>query len=308
MVHSGIDDFPHVSEADIRLALKTLREKGDNGVYMFHAENPEVIDSCARLGGDPRQYRTFLNSRPKSAEDKAIDTVITLLKEQPYQAHIVHLASSSALDMIANAKRAGLPISAETTYHYLHFEAEKIPDGNTLYKCCPPIRELDNREKLWNALRNGVITQVVSDHSPCTVNLKRLDTGDFMQAWGGISSLQLGLPIVWTGAKQRGLSVADVSRFCSKQTSQLVNLGRKGSIEVGKDADFVVWDPNASFFVTKDILHFKNKPSPYEGQKLFGVVKATILRGQKIVDNSKFVNENPVGEWVKRDSKKFSKI
>jgi len=210
------------------------------------------------------------------------------------------LASSDALNLLEKAKQEKVPITAETTFHYLYFAAEDIPNGNCLFKCCPPIREKANREKLWQALKDELITQVISDHSPCTIDLKKVETGDLTQAWGGIASLQLGLPIVWTRAKEKGFKLTDLVKWMSKQTAQLVNLGdRKGTIAVGYDADLVIWDPEESFKVDPINLYMKNKGTPYKEEKLFGVVKATLLRGQKIYDKGKLVGDKPIGGWLR---------
>jgi len=212
------------------------------------------------------------------------------------------LASSSALDMIKAAKGEGVNITAETTYHYLCLCAEQVPHKNTLFKCCPPIREESNREKLWEAVGSGLITQVISDHSPCTTNLKKLELGDFKLAWGGISSLQLGLSLVWTEASKRGYGIPTLAKWMCLQTAKLVQLDKcKGSIEVGKHADFVVWDPDYTFEVVTDDLHMKNKRTPYEGATLQGHVYATFLRGRKVYEEGEFLSEKPCGRWLHRD-------
>jgi len=272
---------------------------------MFHAEHPEKLKQAELKTKfcDPTFYKTFLDSRPKDAEDEAISTVIKQLKNtgNKVPCHIVHLASSDALQMIGQARKEGLKLSAETTYHYLCLCAERVPQKNTLFKCCPPIREDINRDKLWMGLGQGIITQVISDHSPCTTNLKKLELGNFMEAWGGIASLQLGLPLMWTEASKRGHTIVDLVQWMSTNTSKLVQLDKqKGSIEVGKDADFVIWDPEASFVVTPDKLEMKNKRTPYEGLSLKGRVHATFLRGQRVYENDKFLSDKPLGRWVKR--------
>jgi allantoinase len=292
MVHSGIDEFPHVDEEHIRAAmveLKKLQDQGRDVVFMFHAEVGGPIDEANKSLGEhscaSSKYETFLRSRPREAENEAIALVIRMCREYRIRCHIVHLSSSDAVEMLRAAKEEGLPISAETTYHYLYFAAEDVPDGNTLFKCCPPIRESNNRDKLWQALEAGVITQVISDHSPCTPDLKLLEDGDFLKAWGGISSLQLGLSIVWTQAKKRGFTIPQLAQWMCRSTAELVRLdAKKGSIEVGKDADFVVWDPEDEFVVEEKALHMQNKKTPYHGQRLAGTVKRTFLRGQLIYE------------------------
>ncbi|EFA77496.1 allantoinase [Heterostelium album PN500] len=290
LVHSGIDDFPAVEREHVDRAMKVMAELkhvGKDVVVMFHAEVPGPIDDAiAKLEDDcdTGDYHTFLSSRPKASENEAIDMVISLTRENNVRTHIVHLSSAEALPMIRAAHTDNIPISAETTFHYLYFEAEKVPHGNTLYKCCPPIRESLNRDALWQAVSDRTVSMIISDHSPCTVNLKLLEDGDFMKAWGGISSLQLGLSIIWTEAKRRGiLSLTDLPELMSDAPAKLVNLNdRKGSIAVGRDADFLVWDPEASFTVDQEKMYVRNRASPYHGQTLYGVVEQTILRGREI--------------------------
>eukprot|EP01113_Clastostelium_recurvatum_P033938 TRINITY_DN4546_c0_g1_i4.p1 TRINITY_DN4546_c0_g1~~TRINITY_DN4546_c0_g1_i4.p1 ORF type:complete len:666 (+),score=147.56 TRINITY_DN4546_c0_g1_i4:1966-3963(+) len=290
MVHSGIDDFPAVAEQDIKDAMavmKELKKKGNDVVLMFHAEVAEPIDAAAEelKSHDPKSYSTFLKSRPDSAETQAIAIVIRLAKEYGVHVHVVHLSSADAIDMIRAAQKDGVYITVETTYHYLHLQAEQVPDGNTLFKCCPPIREASNQERLWQGLHDDVITLVVSDHSPCVVELKRLNQGDFLGAWGGISSLQLGLPLMWTEAQKRNITIGRLFEWIAAKTSALVHLNdRKGSIEVGKDGDVILFDPSAKWVVDQAKLHFKNKCSPYHGETLTGKVMKTILRGQVIFE------------------------
>jgi allantoinase len=304
MIHSGLDEFPHVTTEQIQLAAKTLKEHeaktGRAVVYMFHAEVDTCHSNKPHDHEEPTKYSTFLNSRPREFENEAIKTVIDVSKEFGQHCHIVHLSSSDAVHMIRRAKSAGVKITAETTFHYLYFASETIPDSSPVFKCCPPIREKENREKLWSALKEGVITQVISDHSPCVPELKKLDSGDLMSAWGGIASLQLGLPAVWTRASERGCSINQLARWMALQTAELVKLDqRKGSIAIGKDADFVVWDPEEEWIVAPTDLQFKNKVSPYVNEKLRGVVKQTWLRGQLIYKEGQYTTETPVGEWTK---------
>jgi allantoinase len=196
--------------------------------------------------------------------------------------HILHLSSSDALTMIAAARRDGVLITAETCPHYLSFTAEEVPDGATQFKCCPPIREAGNRELLWQGLAEGVIDCVVSDHSPCTPGLKRLDTGDFGAAWGGVSSLQLGLAAVWTQARRRGFTLADVARWMARRPAEIAGLRRKGRIAVGSDADFCVFAPDEAETVDAGTLHHKNPITPYAGARLTGSVRETWLRGAPV--------------------------
>ncbi|KAL6075987.1 Allantoinase AllB [Balamuthia mandrillaris] len=304
MVHSGIEEFPHVEVNDIRRAMQELadlEEEGNGVVFMFHAEVEEPISKAMEIikaeKKPPHKYATFLESRPREAENRAIATIIELCREYRVPCHIVHLSSSDAIEMIRQAKKEGVPITAETTFNYLYFKSEEVPDGNTLYKCCPPIRETDNREYLWEALKDDVIELIVSDHSPCTCDLKLLDKGDFLEAWGGISSLQLGLSVVWTEAKRRDIPIPQLAKWLCYNTSKLVKLAdQKGSIKPGLSADFCVWDPEQSFTVSEGRLHIKNKKTPYDQQTLYGVVQHTILRGQEIYGKGDFTTDKPLGQ------------
>jgi allantoinase len=221
--------------------------------------------------------------------------MIKLGREFGTRIHIVHHSSSDALPMLREAKAAGIRITAETCPHYLTFVAEEIPDGATEYKCCPPIRERENREQLWSALGNGTIEMIVSDHSPCPPEMKLRETGDFLAAWGGISSLQLRLPIVWTEARKRGFSIQDLTGWLCTAPASLVGLAnRKGVIEAGFDADLVIWNPEKQFKVEGNALHHRHKLTPYNDQVLQGVVEKTFLRGRKIYDGGEFA-EGPQG-------------
>jgi allantoinase len=284
LAESGVDEFSHVSQADLEPAMRALAELG--APLLVHAELPgPLAEAEASLSGDARTYARYLASRPKRAEEAAVDMVFGLAERFGTRTHIVHLSAASALPILRRARDENTPVSAETCPHYLSFTAEEIPDGGTAFKCAPPIRERENREQLWDALREGLLDQVVTDHSPSTVALKCIDSGDFMRAWGGIASLQLGLPAVWTGARARGRSLSDVARWLCESPARLIGLeGRKGSLRVGCDADLVVWDPDATLTVDADKLEHKNKITPYQGRSLFGQVQATYLRGEKIFD------------------------
>lgn len=279
---SGVDEFPHVARADLEAALPVMRDLGL--VLLVHAEAPGPLETAeaAVAGADVREYATYLRSRPDEAEVEAIAMVIDLCRKHRAAAHIVHLSSARALPMLAEAQAQGVRISAETCLHYLTFCAEDVPPGATCYKCAPPIRSRANREALWQGLREGVLTQVVSDHSPCTPQLKRTEVGDFMAAWGGIAGLQLGLSALWTQASARGFGLADLCRWNAHNTAQLAGLGdRKGRIAAGFDADFVIWDPEASATIVGAELHHKHKLTPYDGLALRGVVQQTWLRGRQ---------------------------
>ncbi|WP_328993244.1 allantoinase AllB [Kribbella sp. NBC_01245] len=289
LLHSGVDEFPPLDSAQLELAMREI--SSFNGLLIVHAEDAHGIDAAPVADGD--SYLGFLRSRPREAENVAVAEVIELARRTGCRVHILHVSSADVLPLLAAARRDGVPITAETCPHYLTFCAEEIPDGATQYKCCPPIREAENRELLWQGLRDGLIDLVVSDHSPSTVDLKHLDTGDFGTAWGGIASLQLGLPAVWTEARERGFSLADVARWmCQTPGALLVG---KGRIEIGYDADFCVFAPDDSFVVDVNALHHKNAITPYAGRTLAGVVRSTWLRGKPID-----LNADPVGRLLSR--------
>jgi allantoinase len=303
LIHSGVDEFPNVTESDLRGALPELTRL--DALLIVHAEVPGPISrtgipACPVEGkaegtgrnACPTKYDTFLASRPRAAEDEAVALMIKLAREFGTRVHIVHHSSADALPMLREARSAGVKITAETCPHYLTFAAEEIPDGATEFKCCPPIRERENREQLWNALGDQTIDMIVSDHSPCPPDMKSLDTGNFLQAWGGISSLQLRLPIVWTESKRRGYSLRDVARWLCSAPAKLVDLeNRKGLIAVGYDADLVIWNPAKQFKVEASALHHRHKLTPYQGLTLDGVVEKTFLRGRKIYDGGEFIGE-----------------
>ncbi|HEX7304025.1 allantoinase AllB [Lentzea sp.] len=271
LLHSGVDEFPAVTTAELEAALRELATL--DALTIVHAEDAHTVRDS-----EP-DYAGFLASRPREAENKAISDVVALTRKTGARTHILHLSSSDALAILEAAKRESLPITAETCPHYLTFTAEEIHDGQTEFKCCPPIREAENREALWRGLRDGVLDLVVSDHSPSTVELKE---GDFATAWGGIASLQLGLPAVWTGARDRGFQLTDVVRWMATHPARQVGLATKGAIEVGKDADLVVFAPDETFVVDRDELHHRNPVTPYHGRTLHGVVRQTWLRGKEI--------------------------
>lgn len=304
LVHSGVDEFPNVTEETLRAAMPQLKEMG--AVLIVHAETPAPIEQALQEQSqdeqaDPRRYTTFLRSRPRTAENEAIALMIRLSRETGARVHIVHHSSSDALPLIGQAKDEGLLITAETCPHYLAFVAEEIPDGATAFKCCPPIRERENQEKLWEALGAGLIEMVVSDHSPCPPEMKCLESGDFLQAWGGISSLQFRLPIVWTEARRRGFSIKRVTEWLCSAPARLVGLDkRKGVILAGADADIVIWNPSKTFDVGSTTIHHRHKLTPYADRRLHGVVEKTFLRGELVYDDGRFPTEKPTGSILLR--------
>ena len=293
LLHSGVDEFPHLSAAELREALAETATF--DGLVIVHAEDEQTIESSPQPHG--QGYAGFLGSRPKEAEERAIAAVIEATRETGGRAHILHLSDADAIPLIAKAQAEGLRLSVETCPHYLTLDAEQIPDGATQFKCCPPIREHDNQDRLWAGLEDGVIRTVVSDHSPCTEDLKRLDSGDFGEAWGGIAGLQLGLPAVWTEARERGHSLVDVVRWMGEGPADQVGLTDRGRIAVGATADLVVLAPDESFTVDVASLRHKNPVSAYAGRTLTGVVRQTWLHGIPVD-----IEADPRGRLLTRSS------
>jgi allantoinase len=273
---SGVDEFPHLDARGLDAALSEISSFG--GLMVVHAEAAHVLEHAPSAHG--RWYREFLASRPRRAENVAIGMVIDSSRRTGCRVHLVHLSSSDELSGIAKARREGVPVTVETCPHYLTFCAEEIADGATQFKCCPPIREAGNRELLWRGLADGTIDCVVSDHSPCTPESKGFDTGDFDAAWGGIASLELGLPAVWTQARRRGRSLTDVARWMAERPARIAGLTTKGQIAVGLDADFCVFAPDEAFVVDQALLRQRHPVTPYDGMPLAGVVRSTWLRGE----------------------------
>jgi allantoinase len=287
MVHSGIDDFPAAAALDLETAMGILAR--ERVPLLVHAEldsgEPPVLPPQAF----PEPYARFLASRPRSWENDAVALLAGLCRRSGCRTHVVHLSSSDAVPLIAAARAAGAPLSAETCPHYLTFAAEDIAAGDTRFKCAPPIREAANREELWRALGGDAIDFVVSDHSPCAPHLKLAERGDFERAWGGISGLQFGLTAVWTGAKRRGYQLTDLARWLAERPAALVGLSaRKGRIAPGCDADLVVWDPERAVVAGAGGIHHRHKVTPYAGHAMNGAVVATFVRGALVYQEGAF--------------------
>ncbi len=291
LLHSGVDEFPHLEPDELEQALQETASFG--ALMIVHAEDSHSIDRAVHPHGE--DYEGFLRSRPRGAENLAVAQVIELARWTGARVHILHLSSSDALPMVRSAKRDGIRLTVETCPHYLSFTAEEIPDGATQFKCCPPIREAANREQLWAGLADGSIDMVVSDHSPCTPELKRFDVGDFGLAWGGIASLQLGLPAVWSEARKRGHALTDVVRWMAERPARQAALAQKGQIALGFDADFCVFAPDDAFVVDVAELQHKNPVSAYGGRALAGAVRSTWLGGIRID-----IDEAPRGRLLSR--------
>ena len=291
LLDSGVPEFPPLDGEQFRAAMAETARLG--ALLIVHAEDAAVIDDAPSPDG--RAYAAFLRSRPHDAEDRAIATVIHAAKASGGRAHVLHLSSADALPELRAARAAGLDLTVETCPHYLAVDAEHIPDGATEFKCCPPIRGAANQDLLWSALAAGDIDLIVTDHSPCTAQLKRFDTGDYAAAWGGIASVQVGLPVVWTAAQARGYDLTQVVQWMATGPADRVGLTHKGRIEVGADADLSVFDPHAQFVVDPAHLLHKNPVCAYTGRELTGVVRETWLRGRRVDPGGE-----PHGELLRR--------
>lgn len=296
LIDSGIEEFPPVAAKDMRAAMPILAKY--DVPYLIHAE----LDCGSFQDVEiTKQYNSFLASRPKSWENDAISLMVDMARESKERGdnckvHIVHLSSDEALSTIALAKQEGLRFTAETCPHYLTIASETIPDGKTLFKCCPPIRENENREHLWQAVTDGRLDFIVSDHSPCTPELKHIDTGDIEKAWGGISALQFGISLIWTEAKERGFSLIDIARLMSSETAKFAGLGGiKGEIKVGHHADFLIFDPSVEFTITNEMIKHRHNITPYAGRTVTGQVQHTFVRGHHVYQQDQFINA-PVGK------------
>ena len=284
LADSGVSEFPPLDAAALDEAVRATARIG--ALLIVHAEDAEVLGRQAPAAAGPgRSFAAFVAARPDEAEAAAVGAVLDAARRQRggrARIHILHLSSAAALKPIRRAREDGVAVTVETCPHYLTLSAEEVPDGATQFKCCPPIRGAENRERLWEALNEGLIDLVVSDHSPCPPEMKLTGSGDFGRAWGGIASVQLGLPLVWTTARRRGNTLPDVVAWMAQRSADLVGLTAKGRIAVGCDADLAVFDPAAQWTVDAASLAHRHPISPYHGKQLTGRVVATYLRGERV--------------------------
>ena len=294
---SGVDEFPHLTRGQLEEALTELARL--DALAIIHAEDPAVLGAAPQRTGP--HYADFLASRPDDAESTAVAGLLEIAGRTGARIHILHVSSAAVLPLLRRARAEGIRVTAETCPHYLTLAAEEVPEGDTAFKCCPPIRDESNRELLWQALADGEFAAVVSDHSPSTPDLKHLPryggNGDFAAAWGGIASLQLGLAAIWTEARRRGFQLTDVVRWMSSGPAALAGLCTKGAIAPGRDADMVAFDPDAAFTVDPEGLHHRNPVTPYAGRTLTGAVRATWLRGRPV---SVAADAEPIGRLIAR--------
>jgi len=301
LVPSGIDEFPPVDDAQLGAAMASLAATG--AAVLVHAEDAGELARADRreLEERPGSCAAWLASRPAAAEARAVERVALLCGRTGARVHIVHVAAAEAVDAVRGARSAGLPLTAETCPHYLAFTCEEVGDGDTRFKCAPPIREARHREALWGGLRDGALDLVASDHSPCPPELK--PAGDFARAWGGIAGLELRLPATWTEGRRRGATLRHLAHWLAEAPARLAGLAaRKGRIAAGCDADLVLWDPDREFVVEAGALHQRHRATPWEGRTLAGVVEATILRGHVIYEGGRFPGA-PRGRWLSRASR-----
>jgi allantoinase len=293
LVHPGIDGFTMVNRSQLEAAMPEVAASGLP--LLVHAELPGPIEEAtARVNAavcDWKRYSTYLASRPDVAEVEAIRLMIELSRKHGCRVHIVHLSSTQAVPDLRAARAEGLPITVETCPHYLHFAAEDIANGSTLHKCAPPIRSRANREQLWRALEHGDIDLIATDHSPCLPEMKARGDGSFLEAWGGIASLQVALPVVWTEARRRGLSMSQVVHWMGERPAKLAGLEKKGAIREGNDADLVIFDSDAKFQVDGTRLEHRHPITPYAGEMLSGIVEMTFVRGEKVYTHGEFASE-----------------
>lgn len=291
LTHSGIDDFPNTTAEHLRKALKILKKF--NKPLLVHCELDSPHDDLKLLEQNPKSYIAYLKSRPKSWEDNAIKLMIDLCRETEAHVHIVHLSSANSIEQIQKSKQEGLPLTVETAPHYLFFNAEEIPDGATQYKCAPPIREKENNNQLWNALLDGTIDFIATDHSPAPPSIKEIESGYFKSAWGGIAGLQFSLPGVWTKMKEKNISIEKILKWLCENPAKLIGLqNTKGKIQKGFDADITIWNPEKKFKVTEDIIQHRHKITPYLSRELYGVVEQTYIGGKKVFERNFYQNLN----------------
>ena len=294
LVDSGVPEFPPLDDAGLAAALRALGAV--DGLLVVHAEDAGVLAGAPAPDG--RSYAGFLASRPPQAETAAIERLLRHAAATGTRVHVLHLSAAAALPLLRRARADGVRVTAETCPHYLALTAADVPDGGTEFKCCPPVRDAANRDALWAGLADGTLDCVVSDHSPCPPELKRPDTGDFGAAWGGIASVQLALPVVWTEARRRGHPLTDVVRWMADAPARLAGLGRKGAIAPGRDADFTVFAPDDEYLVDPAALHHRHPVTPYAGRRLTGRVRASYLRGQRIDLSARPTAEPPTGRLI----------
>lgn len=288
LCHSGLDEFPNATEKELRTVMPLLAM--ENIPVLVHAELADFRQPINP--GDERMYTAYMNSRPQKMETAAIEMMIQLCRETGCPVHIVHLAASDALPAILAAKKEGLPLTVETAPHYLFFSTDEIPDGDVRFKCAPPIRNKKNRDSLRIALMEGYVDFVATDHSPASPDVKEHERGNLVSAWGGISSLQLLMPALWSSVKHLGASPADIHNWLSHKPSAFINREEQpAGLRVGQTANLVVWNPDESFPVTADLLQHRHKLTPYDGEKLYGKVESTWLRGRQIYSNSGLQNK-----------------
>ena len=291
LTHSGIDDFPETPPSKLREVLLLLKKY--NRPLLVHCELSEEHDGVRHLKNNPGSYRAYLESRPKSWENKAIEAMINLCRETGAHVHIVHLSSAEALPLIKKAREEGLPLTVETAPHYLFFSSEEIKDKNTMLKCAPPIREKDNNEKLWDALKEGLIDFIATDHSPAPPHLKEIESGNFEKAWGGIAGLQFSLPAVWKASRSKNVSLQEFCKWMCENPAHFLKLdSSKGKIKEGFDADIVIWNPENNILIDKNHIYHRHKISPYAGLDLKGEVLQTIVNGKIVFEKNSFIHLN----------------